>query len=211
MIRMLKYFGHYAERYLGLSLDDAIQLYLKTDLLIWSENLKAGYEKYPTAFELLTEQTIESYMEENKIWVIGLSDLFKHQFGEIVGYQTWVEGEKHSMPKAGDTIIDKQGVKHVIQYDTVSGVLGGGLDVRYDIWTGYQEEGQIPIKYSNGYTRRDTSTLEKDSVTGQMHTSSEWGAISTNYRPKYKGSYEGQIVNYWFKWEDNGWTWIGPR
>lgn len=143
---------------------------------------------------------------------------------ENANVQTWVEGQKHDMPKEGDIIITADGVKHTITRDPISGVLGGGLDIRYDIWTGYTGLGKpwtdargnteygYVHGYDNGITGRDQTSLIKDHITGVTHTSSEWAAISKAYylTSSTKGSYEGEIRNNWFKWEDNGWTWIGP-
>lgn len=137
---------------------------------------------------------------------------------------SWVEGEPHDMPKEGDIIITADGTRHTITRDPISGVLGGGLDVRYDIWAGYtklgnpwtEADGTINYGYVHGYdngiTGRDTTSLLKDPITGVTHTGSEWAALSKAYYvyASDKGSYEGEIRNNWFKWEDNGWTWIGP-
>lgn len=143
---------------------------------------------------------------------------------ENTNVQTWVEGQKHDMPKEGDIIITADGVKHTITRDPISGVLGGGLNVDYDIWAGYTGLGNpwtdargntnygYVHGYDNGITGRDQTSLIKDHITGVTHTSSEWAALSKAYylTSSTKGSYEGEIRNNWFRWEDNGWTWIGP-
>ena len=140
---------------------------------------------------------------------------------ENANVQTWVEGQKHDMPKEGDIIITADGVKHTITRDPISGVLGAGLDVNYNIWEGYSGLGKSWTHhsgmlsygyvhgYDNGFTGRDTTSMSKDKILGQIHTASEWNRIRMAYEPTSKGSYEGQIVNTWYKWEDNGWTWLG--
>lgn len=144
---------------------------------------------------------------------------------EATGAQTWVEGEKHSnMPKEGDIIITADGVKHTITRDPISGVLGAGLDVTYDIWAGYtglgnpwtDAKGRTNFGYVHGYdngiTGRDQTSLIKDPISNQTHSGSEWARISMSYRPSHKGEYEGQVENNWYQWHTdiNKWVWHGP-
>ena len=149
---------------------------------------------------------------------------------EATGAQTWVEGEMHEIAQEGDIIITADGVKHTITRDPISGVLGAGLDVYYDIWTGYPGMGKRAVDmngqvtygyvrgpggmtgYDGGIIGRDSTSLLEDPVTGQIHTGFEWNRICMHYRPSYKGEYEGQIANNWYQWHTdiNKWVWHGP-
>ena len=144
--------------------------------------------------------------------------------------QTFKEGELHSYPRIGDTIIKKDGSKIILKgtlfSTSANGVMVMGYGQSVDIWTGLQlgkhiMEGE---RDSEGYyyTSADGSFYYKCPTTGEMHSEQEWGYILevTNPNGKYVGDYDGEIYEHLWKWDADGrlpgtniigyWKWIGP-
>ena len=125
----------------------------------------------------------------------------------VAGVQTWVEGQSHSKPKAGDIVIKSDGTKVVLKVG-YGGVLGAGQGV--DIYSGF-----VNVDYSvtgvNASGFRDGSPVLKDNITGETHTKDEWVAIQASAGPRNSdgtaalGSYTGEVRNTWFTW--NGFMW----
>lgn len=125
------------------------------------------------------------------------------------GAQSWVEGQPHGIPKAGDIVIKADGTKVVLKVDPKSGVLGAGQGV--DFVTGTTR---------NGYTWKegdlhwdDDRVLRKCDKTGEMHSGAEWAEIYVSHKPETNGSYEGEIRDNWYMWDSvvEEWLWCGPQ
>lgn len=213
-------FLHFAENELGKSASVANQLYFEKLSEVRGYFISNGLNlsQVPSIFEVLTGLNYTEYISANNLTTEDENQT------TVVGAQTWVEGQKHDMPKEGDIIITADGTKHTITRDPISGVLGGGLDVTYDIWAGYtglgnpwtDAKGRTNFGYVHGYdngiTGRDQTSLIKDPISNQTHSGSEWARISMSYRPSHKGEYEGQVANNWYQWHTdiNKWVWHGP-
>lgn len=122
--------------------------------------------------------------------------------------QTWNEGQSHSEPKVGDTVIKADGTKVVLKED-YGGVLGAGQGV--DIYTGTVING---VTAKEGMTSWfDGMCFKKDSITGEMHTAQQWITIYTATYPKgLVGEYDGEVYNTWHVWDASfgDWDWRGP-
>lgn len=128
---------------------------------------------------------------------------------EIRDPQTWVEGEKHEKPKAGDTVIKADGTKVVLKVS--NGILGFGQGV--DIITG--------VVAANGNVYReglaswyDQTPFVKCPITGEMYSQTQWQEIRRISWPTgLVGEYDGEIYNTYFKWSEKEqyWNWIGPN
>jgi hypothetical protein len=130
---------------------------------------------------------------------------------------SWYEGSNHNAPKAGDTVIKADGTKVVIKETVVNGVSILGVGTGVDIWSGaygFVQEGDAAP---------DNSPFYKCPTTGEMHSAREWGYLeeSTNPNGKYKGDYDGEILNHYWKWDSDArkpgtniigyWKWVGPE
>lgn len=123
-------------------------------------------------------------------------------------YQTWNEGERHREPKVGDTVIKADGTKVVLK-EGISGILGAGQGV--DIYTGTVVNG---ITAKEGMLSWfDGRAFFKDSITGEMHTATQWNKMKGDLYPHgLQGKYNGEVHNTWFEYDssDGLWYWIGP-
>jgi hypothetical protein len=127
----------------------------------------------------------------------------------VVGQvQTWTEGQNHSEPKVGDTVIKVDGTKVVLKAG-FGGVLGAGQGV--DIWSGMVLQNGVVVKEGLA-SWFDGRVFYKDNITGEMHTATQWNTISGVTHPGEKGSYNGEIRNTWWEYDtaDEIWHWIGP-
>ncbi|NCC15349.1 MAG: S-layer homology domain-containing protein [Clostridia bacterium] len=120
--------------------------------------------------------------------------------------QTWVEGSNHDDPKVGDTVIKADGTKVVLKLG-IGGVLGAGQGV--DIYTGTVVNGVTAKEGMCSWF--DGRPFAKDSITGEMHTGTEWNTIKHSTHPKEKGS-NGEIRNTWWEYDTEAeiWFWLGP-
>ena len=141
----------------------------------------------------------------------GTKDFDKNDYSSYIGYtipgqtataQTWKEGEKHSVPKVGDTIIAKDGTKYTIQatYTQNSCVLGFGIPC--DIWTGtvLPNGFEVSVGHGGGWWGDDMSAFKRNTATGEVHTSLEWDSLINAgliKRPTTKGTYDGQVSGYY--------------
>ena len=141
----------------------------------------------------------------------GTKDFDKNDYSTYRGYtipgqtataQTWKEGEKHSVPKVGDTIIAKDGTKYTIQatYTQNRCVLGFGIPC--DIWTGtVAPDGTVTtVANGTGWWGDDFSSMKRNTATGEVHTSLEWDSLINAgliKRPTTKGTYDGQVSGYY--------------
>lgn len=127
--------------------------------------------------------------------------------------QTWNEGEVHSMPKVGDTVVKSDGTKVVLK-EGIAGVLGAGQGV--DIWTGVKLDNGKLIKEGVVVGDIDQTPFMKDKITGEMHTDNDWIKImgATNPTGQVVGEYEGERYNTWWEWTNKlpggAWFWVGP-
>ena len=134
------------------------------------------------------------------------------------GVQTWVEGERHEVAKAGDIVIKADGTRVVLEETVLSGpnaakefkVLGLGQDVDY--WTGTtivnKTTGAVTVLgvgtsacglMNNG----DRSKLEKHG--NMVYSGNEWAKILLldEYKcPKEDGSYYGEVRNHVHVWTE---------
>ena len=122
--------------------------------------------------------------------------------------QTWKEGQTHSIPKAGDTVIKADGTKVVLK--ETNGILGFGQGV--DIITGTTING---ISAKEGMMSwYDQTPFIKDPITGEMYSQTQWFKIADFTWPEgLVGEYDGEVYNTYYKWSsaENYWLWIGPR
>lgn len=132
--------------------------------------------------------------------------------------QTWNEGERHEVAKAGDIVIKADGTRVVLEETVLSGpnaakeftVLGLGQDVDY--WTGTtivnKTTGAVTVLgvgtsacglMNNG----DRSKLEKHG--NMVYSGNEWAEILLldEYKcPKEDGSYYGEVRNHIHVWTE---------
>ena len=143
----------------------------------------------------------------------GVGDMASGRVEEVAGNQTWKEGEPHAVPKAGDTVIKKDGTKVVLKmYTLPSGTQVLGLFQGVDIATGVKNtNGTITEVGDTGWT--DPSTLIKDPKTGECYTQQQWVEIRGLMDVGNPGKSNGEIRMNWFKWHENvgAWGWIGPK
>ena len=129
--------------------------------------------------------------------------------GQTTEAQTWKEGEKHSVPKVGDTIIAKNGTKYTIQATYVDGRCILGFGIPCDIWTGTVAPDGSVLKIGNwsGWWGDDYSTMLRNTATGEVHTRVEWSALRDSdliNRPTQDGTYNGQVSGYYIWKESQG-------
>jgi len=115
--------------------------------------------------------------------------------------QTWVEGQTHGKPKAGDIVTNSKGEKITLTETKIGNytILGVGQPV--DIWTGYKNYHVGGDAGWGEFNTGDSSRLHKSSITGEVHTQEEWQLISNLYSmPITQGSYDGEIANTYYRW-----------
>ena len=141
----------------------------------------------------------------------GTKDFDKNDYSTYRGYtipgqtataQTWKEGEKHSVPKVGDTIIAKDGTKYTIQATYTEGRCILGFGIPCDIWTGtvLPNGFEVSVGHGGGWWGDDMSAFKRNTATGEVHTATEWGALTGGgliKRPTTKGTYDGQVSGYY--------------
>ena len=122
--------------------------------------------------------------------------------------QTWNEGQTHSIPKVGDTVIKADGTKVVLK--ETNGILGFGQGV--DIITGTTING---VSAREGLASwYDQTPFIKCNITGEMYSRMQWLEIRRISWPTgLVGEYDGEIYNTYFKWSEKEqyWNWIGPN
>lgn len=122
--------------------------------------------------------------------------------------QTWNEGQTHSIPKVGDTVIKADGTKVVLK--ETNGILGFGQGV--DIITGTTING---ISAKEGMMSwYDQTKFTKCPITGEMYSREQWIDIADFTWPEgLVGEYDGEVYNTYYKWSsaENYWLWIGPN
>ena len=122
--------------------------------------------------------------------------------GQTTEAQTWKEGEKHSVPKVGDTIIAKNGTKYTIQATYVDGRCILGFGIPCDIWTGtvLQNGKVLTVANGAGWWGDDYSSMLRNTATGEVHTSAEWDSLVDGgliNLPTQDGTYDGQVSGYY--------------
>lgn len=133
----------------------------------------------------------------------------KEEVQQVAGKQTFVEGERHNKPQAGDVVIRKDGTKVTIKYDENGILRAEGCD----IYTGVVlDNGKVVKEGMASY--EDMRVFRKDSITGEMLSMGDWNTLRGELNPngKYVGDYDGEVMNTWFKWNSAAglWSWIGP-
>ena len=132
--------------------------------------------------------------------------------------QTWNEGERHELAKAGDVVIKKDGTKVVLEATVVGHEANGqdiivlGVNQRVDFWTGTVVKNArtgedivlgIGSHVNGDYRKSDTSKLVKHG--NEVHSENEWIMITKldQYRkPTTNGGMEGQIANTFWQWNE---------
>lgn len=132
--------------------------------------------------------------------------------------QTWVEGERHTVPQAGDTVIKADGTKVVLSINQVGNstlyLLGWGQGV--DIITGTQTNPYSAhlkkvgdIAWSGWCD--DLTCFYKFDVTGEVYTAHQWYDIRSALQPDkntIKGTYDGEKYGDYFTWDSFLGEWI---
>lgn len=122
--------------------------------------------------------------------------------------QTWNEGQTHSIPKVGDTVIKADGTKVVLK--ETNGILGFGQGV--DIITGTTING---VSAREGIASwYDQTPFVKCPITGEMYSQTQWVEIERITWPTgLVGEYDGEVYNTYYKWseQEQYWNWIGPN
>lgn len=128
--------------------------------------------------------------------------------------QTFKEGETHTIPQAGDTVIAKDGRTVVLTMNQVGNsdlyLLGWGQGV--DIMTGtIAVEGGTP-RFVGGQYWGDGSPLCSNDVNSEVYSMIQWTKIAAALgEPKEDGKYDGEIRNIYYQWDSfaEGWLWLG--
>ena len=121
--------------------------------------------------------------------------------------QSWVEGQSHGEPHAGDTITLSTRAKVVLKEKW--GVLGAGQGV--DLYTGYNRSG-VALHEGTVGIWDDTVLTKAKNGTNELHTSNEWSIIRSKSYPTGKvGDYDGEVYNTFWQWsaDFNRWMWLG--
>lgn len=135
--------------------------------------------------------------------------------------QTFTEGEAHTIPQAGDTVITKDGRTVVLEATVIGGreMLGYGQGV--DIVTGTVVNGHTcsetvapngDIVLGGGFFDRDRTVFKKSTLTNEVFTDEQWGLIANKTYPTGKTATEdGEIFNVYWRWStaDSSWHWVG--
>lgn len=128
--------------------------------------------------------------------------------------QTFTEGEEHTIPQAGDTVITKDGRTVVLTMNQVGNsdlyLLGWGQGV--DIITStIAKEGGHP-RGAGTQSWADGSPFCGNDVNNEVYSTLQWvkvmGALD---EPKEDGKYEGEIRDTYFQWDTiaESWLWKG--
>lgn len=130
--------------------------------------------------------------------------------------QTWTEGETHTIPQAGDTVITKDGRTVVLTSTTIGGREFVGYGQGVDIVTGVTINGVTcgaNGKLGAGYYNNDRTQFIKSKLTNEVYTKSQWTALRTNTFPEGQVGKEGDVVNVYWEWDTtyNDWHWIGEH
>lgn len=130
--------------------------------------------------------------------------------------QTFKEGEAHTIPQAGDTVIAKDGRTVVLSMNQVGDsdlyLLGWGQGV--DIITGTTING-VPSRLG-GASWYDSTTLTKSPINNEVYSHNQWNDIKMALNPQLKeleGDYDGEVYQDYFKWDADklgigGWEFI---
>ena len=149
--------------------------------------------------------------------------------------QTFHEGEAHTIPQVGDTVITKDGRIVVLTMNYVgtgrfltSAKDGEGYKTYYeekdlyllgwgqgvDIITGtIAKEGGQPRGVGH-QSWADGSPFCDNKVNNEVYSKTQWAYISGVLgEPKEDGKYEGEIRNIYYQWDTiaESWLWIGGR
>ena len=134
---------------------------------------------------------------------------------EVAGPQTWREGEPHAVPKAGDTVIKKDGTKVVLkEYTLPTGRKIVGLFQGVDVATGVKGVNGATLEVGDaGWT--DSSFLMRDPKTGEVYTQDQWVHISSivdELNEKNVSGKDGEVRNTWCVYDGNIelWYFDGP-
>lgn len=129
--------------------------------------------------------------------------------------QTWVEGEAHTVPQIGDTVIAKDGRTVVLSMNQVGDsdlyLLGWGQGV--DIITNTMING-YDTQIGEGAWYDDTQ-LTKSPINNEVYSHNQWAKIEIALTPNKDlvGDYDGEVYNDYYKWDANklgigGWVFI---
>lgn len=120
--------------------------------------------------------------------------------------QTFKEGEPHSIPQAGDTVIAKDGRTVVLEeVDLGNGtkILGWGQGV--DIVTGTTING-IAVGKNHW---NDQSKFVKSPFNNEVYSATQWDLISKATYPKgLIGDYDGEVYNTYWVWDGATSMWL---
>ena len=129
--------------------------------------------------------------------------------------QTFKEGEAHTIPQEGDTVIAKDGRTVVLSMNQVGDsdlyLLGWGQGV--DIITGTKPNANSDalVELGNG-SWEDGSPFCDNKVNNEVYSKMQWAKISAALgEPKEDGKYEGEIRNIYYQWDTvaESWIWLG--
>lgn len=131
--------------------------------------------------------------------------------------QTWVEGEAHTIPQEGDTVIAKDGRTVVLTMNQVGDsdlyLLGWGQGV--DIITGTQYiKGGPSQKSTGGGHWADGSPFCDNKVNNEVYSKTQWAKVMGALgEPKEDGTYDGEMRNTYFQWDSvaESWLWKGGK
>ncbi len=134
---------------------------------------------------------------------------------------TWVEGERHPIPIAGDTVIRKSDGKPI----RIDATCLGKLEVLailqgVDIWSGTERyipqtgKTSVTAEGSVSWFKSEASIFTFNKLRTEMHSCQDWAEIRVLSFPgrDKKGAYDGEITPdgmwRWYKPNDE-WEWIG--
>lgn len=134
---------------------------------------------------------------------------------------TWVEGERHPIPIAGDTVIRKSDGKP-IRIDATCDGKGEhlGLLQGVAIWSGTERyipqtgKTSVTSEGSASWFKSEVSEFTFNELRTEMHSHQDWGMISDLSFPgrDKKGTYDGEITpDGMWEWNqpNERWEWIG--
>ncbi len=134
---------------------------------------------------------------------------------------TWVEGERHPIPIAGDTVIRKSDGKP-IRIDATCDGKGEhlGLLQGVDIWSGTERyipqtgKTSVTSEGSASWFKSEVSEFTFNELRTEMHSHQDWVKIEELSFPgrDKKGAYDGEITpDGMWKWNqpNERWEWIG--
>lgn len=136
---------------------------------------------------------------------------------------TWVEGESHPIPIAGDTVIRKSDGKPIRIDATCSGKREYlGLLQGVDIWSGTERyipqtgKTSVTSEGSTSWFKSEAARFTFNKLRTEMHTNQDWVKISLLTTPgdDKKGAYDGELTpdGMWEWYAPNSdWIWIGGK